>query len=54
MGKGKGGISEYVAVVQAGHIILEIEGPSDLSCITLLNQMITKIHLPVKIIKFNI
>lgn len=54
MGKGKGGISEYVAVVQAGHIILEIEGPSELACLNLLNQMAAKLHLSVKIVKFNI
>lgn len=54
MGKGKGNISEYVAVVQSGHIILEIEGPSELTCISVLNKMANKISLPVKIVKFHI
>lgn len=52
MGKGKGAVSEYVAVVQSGRLILEIDGPSNIQALLLLKKIVKKLHLPVKIIKF--
>ena len=54
MGKGKGGITEYVAVVQKGHLIIELDGPSLIQVISLLKKIQKKLHLPTKIIKFII
>lgn len=54
MGKGKGAISEYVAVVQSGHLLLEIEGPSEIRTLVLLKKIVKKLHLPVKIVKFSL
>lgn len=54
MGKGKGAVFEYVAVVQSGHIIIEIEGPSNIQSLVLLKKIVKKIHLPVKIVKFGL
>ena len=52
MGKGKGAVSEYVAVIQSGRLILEIEGPTQIQTISLLKKIVKKLHLPVKIVKF--
>jgi ribosomal protein L16/L10AE len=52
MGKGKGGISEYVAVVQSGHLLLEVEGTSFVKLLNALKKIEQKLHLPTKIVKF--
>jgi len=54
MGKGKGGVVEYVAVVQVGLILLEIDGPSTIKVLNLMKKIIGKLHLPVKLIKFKL
>lgn len=54
MGKGKGGVVEYVAVVSLGLILLEIEGPSTIKVLNLMKKIIRKLHIPVKLIKFKL
>lgn len=54
MGKGKGGVVEYVAVVSIGLILLEIEGPSTIKVLNLMKKIIRKLHLPVKLVKFKL
>lgn len=54
MGKGKGGVTEYVAVVPMGLILLEIESSSTVKTLNLMQKIISKLHLPAKLIKFKL
>jgi large subunit ribosomal protein L16 len=54
MGKGKGGVTEYVAVVPMGLILLEIESSSTIKTLNLMQKIISKLHLPAKLIKFKL
>jgi large subunit ribosomal protein L16 len=51
MGKGKGQISYWVAIVKKGQIIFEISGLLNLNAFYLLNKCKTKLPIKTKIIK---
>lgn len=54
MGKGKGSSVEYVAVIQRGHIILEVKSIYPFQSLTILNKIKRKLSLPSKIIKYSL
>lgn len=54
MGKGKGGVVEYVAVVHLGLILVEVEGPNTFKVLNLMKRIMRKLHLPTKLIKFRL
>lgn len=54
MGKGKGSSVEYVAVIQRGHIILEVRSIYPFQSLIILNKIKRKLSLSSKIIKYSI